>query len=93
VIIWSASTPNNTSPNPSSRNTNCSAGETVVEVELVELVVVLSGATEVVIGANVVSGVVVAVVGIIITMIITIITMIMITAIFAQSKHQQKIIP
>jgi hypothetical protein len=63
VIIWSASTPNNTSPNPSSRNTNCPAGETVVDVELVELVVVLSGATEVVIGANVVSGVVVAVVG------------------------------
>jgi hypothetical protein len=62
-IIWSASTPNNTSPNPSSRSTNCSAGETVVDVELVELVVVLSGATDVVIGARVVSGIVVAVVG------------------------------
>ena len=63
MIIWSASTPNNTSPNPSSRNTNCSAGSIVAKVELVELVVVLSGATEVAIGANVVSGVVVAVVG------------------------------
>jgi len=63
VIIWSALTPNNTSPRPSSRNTNCSAGETVVEVELVELVVVLSGATDDDIGAKVDSGIVVAVVG------------------------------